>query len=220
MELPRLSSGMDLTEFRKEYSDRGLSRTELDADPVVQFEKWFQQATELGIYEPNAMTLATVDERGMPFQRTVLLKIFDGEGFVFFTNYSSRKAAQMAANPNVCLLFPWITLERQVIVQGRAEKISTAESLKYFVSRPRESQIGAWVSNQSEVITSRKFLMQKLSEIKEKFAHGEIPLPSFWGGFRVVPETVEFWQGGPARLHDRFLYSRAGEGWEINRLSP
>ncbi len=211
---------MDLTEFRKEYSDRGLSRTELDADPVVQFEKWFQQATELGIYEPNAMTLATVDERGMPFQRTVLLKIFDGEGFVFFTNYSSRKAAQMAANPNVCLLFPWITLERQVIVQGRAEKISTAESLKYFTSRPRESQIGAWVSNQSEVITSRKFLMQKLSEIKEKFAHGEIPLPSFWGGFRVVPETVEFWQGGPARLHDRFLYSRAGEGWEINRLSP
>ena len=220
MELPRLSSGMDLTEFRKEYSDRGLSRTELDADPVVQFEKWFQQATELGIYEPNAMTLATVDERGMPFQRTVLLKIFDGQGFVFFTNYSSRKAAQMVANPNVCLLFPWITLERQVIVQGRAEKISSAESLKYFVSRPRESQIGAWVSNQSEVITSRKFLMQKLSEIKEKFAHGEIPLPSFWGGFRVVPETVEFWQGGPARLHDRFLYSRAGEGWEINRLSP
>jgi len=211
---------MDLTEFRKEYSDRGLSRTELDADPVVQFEKWFQQATELGIYEPNAMTLATVDERGVPFQRTVLLKIFDGEGFVFFTNYSSRKAAQMEANPNVCLLFPWITLERQVIVQGRAEKISSAESLKYFVSRPRESQIGAWVSNQSEVITSRKFLMQKLSEIKEKFAHGEIPLPSFWGGFRVVPETVEFWQGGPARLHDRFLYSRAGEGWEINRLSP
>jgi len=220
LELPRLSSGMDLTEFRKEYSDRGLSRTELDADPVVQFEKWFQQATELGIYEPNAMTLATVDERGMPFQRTVLLKIFDGQGFVFFTNYSSRKAAQMVANPNVCLLFPWITLERQVIVQGRAEKISSAESLKYFVSRPRESQIGAWVSNQSEVITSRKFLMQKLSEIKEKFAHGEIPLPSFWGGFRVVPETVEFWQGGPARLHDRFLYSRAGEGWEINRLSP
>ena len=211
---------MDLSEFRKEYSDRGLSRADLDGDPVVQFERWFQQATELGLYEPNAMTLATVDERGMPFQRTVLLKIFDGQGFVFFTNYSSRKAAQMAANPNVCLLFPWITLERQVIVQGRAEKISSAESLKYFVSRPRESQIGAWVSNQSEVITSRKFLMQKLSEIKEKFAHGEIPLPSFWGGFRVVPETVEFWQGGPARLHDRFLYSRAGEGWEINRLSP
>jgi len=211
---------MDLSEFRKEYSDRGLSRADLDGDPVVQFERWFHQATELGLYEPNAMTLATVDERGVPFQRTVLLKIFDGQGFVFFTNYGSRKAAQMAANPNVCLLFPWITLERQVIVQGRAEKISTAESLKYFVSRPRESQIGAWVSNQSEVITSRKFLMQKLSEIKEKFAHGEIPLPSFWGGFRVVPETVEFWQGGPARLHDRFLYSRAGEGWKINRLSP
>ena len=211
---------MDLSEFRKEYSDRGLSRAELDGDPVVQFERWFQQSTELGLYEPNAMTLATVDERGMPYQRTVLLKYFDGEGFVFFTNYGSRKAMQMAVNASVCLLFPWITLERQVIVQGRAERVSTAESLKYFASRPRESQIGAWVSNQSEVITSRKFLMQKLAEIEEKFAHGEIPLPSFWGGFRVVPETLEFWQGGPARLHDRFLYSRAGEGWEVNRLSP
>jgi pyridoxamine 5'-phosphate oxidase len=211
---------MNLAEFRKEYSDRGLRREELDPDPVAQFSAWFMQATELAVHEPNAMTLATVDESGMPFQRTVLLKYYDHDGFVFFTNYGSRKAAQIAANPRVCLLFPWITLERQVIIQGLAEKISTAESLRYFASRPRESQIGAWVSNQSEVITSRKFLMQKLAEIRDKFSHGEIPLPSFWGGYRVVPQAVEFWQGGPARLHDRFLYRNNDGGWAIERLSP
>jgi pyridoxamine 5'-phosphate oxidase len=211
---------MDLAEFRKEYSDRGLHREELNPDPVAQFSEWFIQATELAVHEPNAMTLATVDESGMPYQRTVLLKYFDKDGFVFFTNYGSRKAAQIAANPRVSLLFPWITLERQVIIQGRAEKISTAESLRYFASRPRESQIGAWVSNQSEIITSRKFLMQKLNEIREKFHHGEIPLPSFWGGYRVAPEMIEFWQGGPARLHDRFLYQKHGADWQISRLSP
>lgn len=211
---------MDLAAFRKEYSDRGLRREELNPDPVAQFSEWFTQATELEVHEPNAMTLATVDENGMPFQRTVLLKYYDKDGFVFFTNYGSRKSTQIAANPKVSLLFPWIILERQVVIQGRAEKISTAESLRYFASRPRESQIGAWVSNQSEVITSRKFLMQKLAEIKDKFAHGEIPLPSFWGGYRVVPETVEFWQGGPARLHDRFLYQKKDGGWHIERLSP
>lgn len=211
---------MDLFEFRKEYSARGLHREDLAADPVRQFDQWFAQATELQVPEPNAMSLATVDARSMPHQRAVLLKYFDAEGFVFFTNYGSRKAAQIAANPQVCALFPWITLERQVIIQGRAEKISTAESLRYFSSRPRESQIGAWVSNQSEVITSRKFLLQKLAEIREKFSHGEIPLPSFWGGYRIVPEAIEFWQGGPARLHDRFLYQRARSGWTITRLSP
>jgi pyridoxamine 5'-phosphate oxidase len=211
---------MNLAEFRKEYSDRGLRREELNPDPVAQFSEWFIQATELEVHEPNAMTLATVDTSGMPYQRTVLLKYYDKDGFVFFTNYSSRKAAQIAANPKVSLLFPWITLERQVIIQGHAEKISTAESLRYFASRPRESQIGAWVSNQSEVITSRKFLMQKLAEIREKFSHGEIPLPSFWGGYRVVPEAIEFWQGGPARLHDRFLYRKQNDGWNIERLSP
>lgn len=211
---------MDLAEFRKEYSDRGLHRDELNPDPTVQFSQWFIQATELEVHEPNAMTLATVDESGMPQQRTVLLKYYDRDGFVFFTNYGSAKAKQIAANPKVSLLFPWITLERQVIVQGRAEKISSAESLRYFASRPRESQIGAWVSNQSEVISSRKFLMQKLSEIREKFQQGEIPLPSFWGGYRVVPEAIEFWQGGPARLHDRFLYRKSGDAWAIERLSP
>jgi pyridoxamine 5'-phosphate oxidase len=211
---------MNLAEFRKEYSDRGLRREELNPNPVAQFSEWFIQATELEVHEPNAMTLATVDGSGMPYQRTVLLKYYDRDGFVFFTNYSSRKAAQIAANSKVSLLFPWITLERQVIIQGHAEKISTAESLRYFASRPRESQIGAWVSNQSEVITSRKFLMQKLAEIREKFSHGEIPLPSFWGGYRVVPESIEFWQGGPARLHDRFLYQKQDASWHIERLSP
>jgi pyridoxamine 5'-phosphate oxidase len=211
---------MNLADFRKEYSDRGLRREELNPEPVAQFSEWFIQATELAVHEPNAMTLATVDAGGMPYQRTVLLKYYDREGFVFFTNYGSRKAAQIAANPQVSLLFPWIALERQVIIQGRAEKISTAESLRYFASRPRDSQIGAWVSNQSEVITSRKFLMQKLHEIREKFQHGEIPLPSFWGGYRVAPETIEFWQGGPARLHDRFLYRKQNAGWDIERLSP
>jgi len=211
---------MDLADFRKEYSDRGLKREEMLADPVAQFSSWFSQATELDLHEPNAMTLATVDETGMPCQRTVLLKYYDQDGFVFFTNYGSRKAKQMAQNPRVSLLFPWITLERQVIIQGTVEKISTAESLKYFASRPRESQIGAWVSNQSEVITSRKFLMQKLAEVREKFSHGEIPLPSFWGGYRVVPQRIEFWQGGSARLHDRLLYQRDDGAWKIERLSP
>lgn len=211
---------MDLADFRKEYSNRGLHREALNPDPVAQFSEWFVQATELAVPEPNAMTLATVDASAMPWQRTVLLKYFDALGFVFFTNYSSRKATQIAHNPLVSLLFPWVTLERQVIIQGRAEKISTAESLRYFVSRPRESQIGAWVSNQSEVITSRKFLMQKLAEMRVKFQHGEIPLPSSWGGYRVVPVSVEFWQGGPARIHDRFLYQKQNDGWHIERLAP
>jgi len=215
-----VSAGMDLSDFRKEYSERGMHRADLAADPFAEFAKWFGQASELGVAEPNAMTLATVDTQGMPYQRTVLLKYFDASGFVFFTNYESRKARQIAENPRVSLLFPWVTLERQVIIQGRAEKTTSAESMKYFMSRPRDSRIGAWVSNQSEVITSRKFLLQKLAEIRGKFQNGEVPLPSFWGGYRVVPEMIEFWQGGPARLHDRFLYTRDGGGWGIERLSP
>jgi pyridoxamine 5'-phosphate oxidase len=211
---------MDLSDFRKEYSTRGLRREDLDADPIRQFEAWFQQAVELELHEPNAMSLATVDAMGRPLLRTVLLKYFNASGFVFFTNYESRKARHIAENPQVSLLFPWIILERQVIIQGRAEKISMAESLKYFISRPRESQLGAWVSNQSSVVSSRRLLMQKLAEVSEKFGKGEIPLPSFWGGYRVVPETIEFWQGGPARLHDRFFYERKDKGWELSRLSP
>ena len=211
---------MDLSDFRKEYSSRGLRREDLDPDPLRQFETWFRQAIEVNLHEPNAMSLATVDARGMPLLRTVLLKYFDASGFVFFTNYQSRKARQIEANPQVSVLFPWILLERQVIVQGRAEKISTSESLRYFLSRPRESQLGAWVSEQSSVISSRKLLMHKLAEVSEKFGKGEIPLPSFWGGYRIVPETIEFWQGGSARLHDRFFYERKGEGWDLSRLSP
>lgn len=215
------SSHMDLSDFRKEYSAKGLHRSDLDANPLQQFTRWFQQAIDLQIHEPNAMSLATVDPHGAPLLRTVLLKYFDTQGFVFFTNYESRKAQHIADNPHVSLLFPWISLERQIIVQGRAQKISAAESFKYFTSRPRDSQLGAWVSQQSSVVSSRKLLLQKLHEIGEKFKHGEIPLPSFWGGFRVVPQTIEFWQGGPARIHDRFLYTRDDNNdWSIERLSP
>ena len=212
---------MDLSDFRKEYSTKGLHREDLDTDPIQLFQRWFQQATELSIPEPNAMTLSTLAPDGFPSQRTVLLKAFDQKGFTFFTNYQSRKAQHIQANPKVCLLFPWVTLERQIIIQGTAEKISTAESLKYFMTRPRESQIGAWVSNQSEVITSKKILLQKFEEIKSKFHDGEIPLPSFWGGYRVVPHTIEFWQGGPSRIHDRFLFTRITDSsWQIDRLAP
>jgi pyridoxamine 5'-phosphate oxidase len=217
---PAYLSVMDLADFRKEYSNRGLRREQLDADPVAQFATWFTQATELGLHEPNAMILATTDASGMPYQRTVLLKSFDQTGFVFFSNYESRKARQMVKNPHVSLLFPWITLERQVCIQGVVEKISAADSLKYFLSRPRESQLGAWVSNQSEVIPSREFLLGRLAEIEEKFSQGEIPLPPFWGGYRVKPQRLEFWQGGPARLHDRFLYHQENGGWQMDRLSP
>ncbi len=212
---------MDLSDFRKEYSAKGLQRQDLGDDPIQLFQRWFQQATELNIPEPNAMTLSTLAPDGFPSQRTVLLKAFDQKGFTFFTNYQSRKAQHIQANPKVCLLFPWVTLERQIIIQGVAEKISTAESLKYFMTRPRESQIGAWVSNQSEVITSKKILLQKFEEIKSKFQDGEIPLPSFWGGYRIVPHTIEFWQGGPGRIHDRFLFTHTTDPkWQIDRLAP
>ena len=211
---------MDLSDFRKEYSGRGLHREDLDADPIRQFETWFQQALQVSLHEPNAMSLATVDATGIPLLRTVLLKSVDSSGFTFFTNYESRKALHIAGNAQVSLLFPWILLERQIIVQGRAEKTSEDESLRYFSSRPRESQFGAWVSHQSSVIGSRKELSDKLDELHRRFGDGEIPLPPFWGGYRVIPETIEFWQGGPARLHDRFLYRRQGSGWTVDRLSP
>lgn len=211
---------MDIGALRREYTQAGLSRETLDPDPFQQFALWFQQAIQAEVLEPNAVQLATVSAAGKPTLRTVLLKSFDGRGFVFFTNYRSQKALQMDENPQVALLLFWKELERQVEITGRAEKISTLESLRYFTSRPRGSQLGAWVSAQSSIITSRKLLEMKLDEMKRKFHAGEIPLPDFWGGYRVVPDTIEFWQGRPSRLHDRFEYRKQAEGWEPFRLAP
>lgn len=209
----------DVAALRRNYTRDGLRRGDLDADPVAQFRKWFGEAVSAELVEPNAMVLATTDGK-RPSTRTVLLKAYDERGFVFFTNYESRKAREIAADANVSLLFPWYPLERQVGIIGRAERISAAESLAYFTSRPHGSRLGAWVSQQSTVINSRKFLEMKWDEMKRKFAEGDIPLPSFWGGFRVVPSEVEFWQGRENRLHDRFRYSKSGDVWAIERLAP
>lgn len=208
-------------ELRDQWMKHGLSRSELDPDPFRQFELWFRQAIDSGIPEPNAMTLATADAAGQPRARTVLLKLYDRHGFVFFTNYESEKAQQIEENPRVALLFPWVALGRQVKIGGTAARIPTAESLKYFASRPRGSQIGAWASPQSQVISSRSLLDMKVDEIKRKFARGEVPLPSFWGGYRVDPTSIEFWQARENRLHDRFVFTRRDDGhWDIERRAP
>ena len=211
---------MDIRGLRKEYTSPVLIREMMAPDPFVQFAAWFDQACAAGLTEPNAMVLATVDAEGQPSVRTVLLKVFDRDGFVFFTNYQSHKARQIRENDRVALLFPWIGMARQVTVTGRAAKINVAESARYFASRPRSSQLGAWISRQSSVLSSRQVLMMELERMKAKFHKGEVPLPEFWGGYRVCPERIEFWQGQTSRLHDRFLYSRAGEGWTIERLAP
>ncbi|MCB9348779.1 MAG: pyridoxamine 5'-phosphate oxidase [Lewinellaceae bacterium] len=212
---------MDLAAIRDEYTRDGLSRESLDDDPFQQFERWFQQALNSEAATPNAMSLATVAPNGQPSQRTVLLKYFDEKGLVFFTNYESRKAKEIAGNPQVSLLFYWPELERQVHITGSTERVSTGESLKYFMSRPLGSRIGAWVSNQSSVVGSRQLLLAKFDEMKRKFQNQEVPLPSFWGGFRVTPLSFEFWQGRPNRLHDRFLYSlQEGGEWGMERLAP
>jgi len=211
---------MDIGDMRRDFESEGLDREHLNDDPVMQFEIWFEDARKAGILEPNAMSLATTGSDGLPDLRTVLLKYFDDRGFVFYTNYGSRKAREIDENPQAALLFPWIGLNRQLRIQGAVEKVSKAESLRYFSSRPRGSQIGAWVSEQSQVITSRGLLEQKINEMKQKFSSGEVPLPDFWGGYRVVPERIEFWQGRPSRLHDRFEYIREGNAWTIHRLQP
>ncbi|PID44872.1 MAG: pyridoxamine 5'-phosphate oxidase [Proteobacteria bacterium] len=220
---------MDIGEIRREYMSKGLSREDLASNPVDQFELWFGQACNAEIIDPNAMTLATADANGRPSARTVLLKLFDYRGFVFFTNYGSKKARDIKQNNQVALLFSWLQLNRQIKIEGISEKISTAESLKYFSSRPRGSQLGAWCSQQSEEITSRQFLETSFAKMKEKFNQGDVPLPGFWGGYRVKPVTMEFWQGRENRLHDRFSYSsqetddQTGcepEQWRIRRLAP
>lgn len=214
---------MDIADLRRDYSQRGLTLDDLHPDPFDQFALWFQQAQDAALLEPNALVLSTVAPNGIPYQRTVLLKYFDRKGLVFFTNYGSRKAQHLAVNPNVSLLFPWYALERQVAVVGSATKISAAESFKYFSSRPRGSQIGAWVSQQSSVISSRQLLEMQFEKMKEKFLNKAVPLPDFWGGYRVIPTSFEFWQGRSNRLHDRFLYSATPDSstpWQISRLSP
>lgn len=210
-----------LANMRADYSGMKLRREDLLTDPIAQFDAWLGEAIRAEILEPNAMSLATVGADGQPLLRTVLLKGLDARGFVFFTNLESRKARHIAENPRVSLLFPWLKIERQVIVTGEAVKLSVVESLKYFLSRPRESQLAAWASRQSSRISTRKVLEMEWAQIKAKFGAGEVPLPSFWGGFRVCPATIEFWQGGPNRLHDRFQYSRHGiESWALDRLAP
>ncbi|WP_312756818.1 pyridoxamine 5'-phosphate oxidase [Pantoea brenneri] len=209
-----------IAHLRREYTRGGLRRTDLPDDPIALFEQWLSQACEAKLPDPTAMTVATVDEQGQPWQRIVLLKHFDAQGMVFYTNLGSRKALQLAHNPRISLHFPWHFLERQVLVLGEVEKLSPLEVLKYFHSRPRDSQIGAWVSKQSSRISARGILEGKFLELKQKFQQGEIPLPSFWGGYRVKFHTLEFWQGGEHRLHDRFLYQRDHDGWKIDRLAP
>ena len=210
-----------ISDLREDYTKHALRATDLSADPFAQFEQWFQQAEECEVQEPNAMCLATVRADGQPSTRVVLLKAFSNKGLVFYTNYESRKASELEANPKVAANFLWLPLQRQVNVTGRVERVSKVEALKYFISRPLASRLGAWSSPQSQVITSRQILEAKLDQMKRKFADGEVPLPDHWGGYRIVPETFEFWQGGSGRLHDRFMYRLDESGkWSPERLAP
>ncbi len=211
---------MELEDIRRDYSLGGLRRADLPLEPIDLFELWLKQAVEAKLTDPTAMTVATVDKNGQPFQRIVLLKHFDGTGFVFYTNLASRKAQHLEDNSKISLHFPWHPLERQVHITGTTEKLTALENMKYFTSRPKESQIAAWASKQSSRLTARAALEGKYLELKQQFSKGEIPVPKFWGGFRVKIDSIEFWQGGDSRLHDRFLYSKDQDKWAIDRLAP
>lgn len=212
---------LKLEDFRREYTKGGLDRADLADDPLVQFKSWMEQTIKSGIPDPNAMTVATVDANGQPSQRIVLLKNLDEKGFVFYTNLNSRKAQELKQNPKISLHFPWHFIERQVKICGIVEPLSAIDVLKYFVTRPRDSQLGAWASQQSRPISSRALLMQQFETMKNKFSKGDIPLPDFWGGYRVKPHQIEFWQGGAHRLHDRFEYNlQADNTWRVERLEP
>lgn len=213
--------GMNVSDLRRSATGFSLDRDDLDADPIVQFEDWFRYACENVPMDPNAFSISTVDGQNRPSSRTVLLKYFDDNGFVFFTNFGSKKAEHIESNPHVAMLFFWAGAARQVKIRGTAARIPASETLKYFLSRPRGSQIGAWVSAQSSVISSRSLLESEFQKLKKKFKNKEVPLPSFWGGYRVVPYEVEFWQGRRNRLHDRFQYTKQDDNsWTIERLAP
>jgi pyridoxamine 5'-phosphate oxidase len=211
---------MTLADLRKEYSLAGLTEKDAARDPYRQFEKWFQEAEAAKVHEPNAAVLATAAKDGRPSARMVLLKGVDGRGFVFYTNYESRKGRELEANPRAAYLFPWVALERQVIVEGSVSKVAREESEAYFHSRPRASQLAAWASNQSSIIAGRGALEDSMKAVEKKYSGAEAPLPPFWGGFRIVPESVEFWQGRRSRLHDRLRYRRDGTTWILERLAP
>jgi pyridoxamine 5'-phosphate oxidase len=215
------TSHLSIADMRREYSLAGLTEADLDPDPFIQFEHWFRDAMDANIVETNAMTLATASPDGYPSARIVLLKGFDPDGFVFFTNYESRKGRELAENPHASLLFYWPQLTRQVRVDGDVSRVSTEESNAYFQSRGELSRLGAWASHQSQVIASRDVLDTRLQELRIEYADGDIPLPPFWGGFRLVPRSFEFWHGRPNRLHDRLCYERQPDGtWHTQRLSP
>ena len=212
---------MKIDQVRRDYVRGGLRKNDLNANPIEQFNTWLSHAVEAELADPTAMTVATVSANGQPSQRIVLLKQVDDDGFVFYTNYGSRKATELEGNPKVSLHFPWHTLERQVKIGGTASKVPTATSLAYFLSRPKESQLAAWASEQSRPMSSRRALMAQFESMKRKFADGQIPLPDAWGGYCVVPHEIEFWQGGASRLHDRFRYRKNNGGtWDIERLAP
>ncbi|ABZ76371.1 pyridoxamine 5'-phosphate oxidase [Shewanella halifaxensis HAW-EB4] len=210
----------ELSDIRREYTLGELHSEDVPNDPMDLFNAWLEVVRDSQIQDPTAMSVATVDENGQPFQRIVLLKRFGDDGFVFFTNLESRKAQHIANNAQVSILFPWHSIDKQVAVTGIAEPLSKTEVLKYFMSRPKESQIAAWVSKQSSPISARKALETKFAEMKAKFSKGDVPLPKFWGGYLVRPKSIEFWQGGEHRLHDRFIYTKVGDDWVRSRLAP